>query len=204
MANLSAAMRLASEKPNRLRREGFVPGAIYGGDLTETMTIKMTDKHSAILLKTVAKGNVMTLEVEGDPRLVLFKDYKVEPVSGRVQHLEFLQLVKGREVNGAALVVLKNRELVTIAVQQPMESIPHRAIPSKLVEKVEIDLDGMGDGSVVRVGDLDIAKTDGVTLLVSEDEIVVHLVDMAARHEVAEAIAEEAEIAEEEETADEE
>jgi large subunit ribosomal protein L25 len=81
-------------------------------------------------------------------------------------------------------VVLKNRELVTVAVQQMMDSIPHRAVPSQLVESVEIDLNGLKEGTIIRVADLPIAKNENVALLVHEDDIVVQIVDMAAKRDV--------------------
>lgn len=196
MANFTAQTRKPTEKSNHLKRDGYVPAAVYGGDLPDTLAVKISVKDAGQLLKTVAKGNRMTLDIDGAEHWVLFKNYTVDSVSGRIEHLEFLRLVKGREVKGEALVVLKNRDLVTVAVQQMHDAIPHRAIPSKLVSTVEIDLNGMKEGAMVRVEDLDIAKDPAVTVLLPHDDVVIHLVDLAAKREVAQEIAAAGEAAE--------
>jgi large subunit ribosomal protein L25 len=184
MANFKATLRKKTEKTNHLKKDGFVPAAVYGGDLDETQLVKLDTKQAMALLKTKAKGNRLVLDIDGTTRNLLFKNYTIEPVSGRIMHMEFLQLVKGKDVKGEALVVLKNRELVTVAVQQMMDSIPHRAVPSQLVESVEIDLNGLKEGTIIRVADLPIAKNENVALLVHEDDIVVQIVDMAAKRDV--------------------
>lgn len=177
MKNLQAQPRTKKEKAQQLKHAGLLPGSLYGGNSGVTTLIKLKQKDAAGLLKEKSKGSRMTLDINGTPESVLFKNYSLDPVSGRVEHVEFLRLVAGELAEGMAHIVLKNKETVTSQIQLMINAIPHRAIPSQLVDMVEIDLNGMKVGDVVHVRDLDIAKNPGVKLLVDADAMVLNIVD---------------------------
>ena len=61
-----------------------------------------------------------------------------------------------------------------------MEEISYRALPSALVEKVEIDVSIMRIGDSIKVGDLDIASNKEIHLMTDPDTVVVAVV--AARN----------------------
>jgi large subunit ribosomal protein L25 len=163
---------------------------VYGGSSGVTTLIKLQQKDAANLLKEKSKGSRMMLEIDGAEENVLFKNYSMDAVSGRVEHVEFLRLVAGEAAEGMAHIVLKNKDMVIYQIQHMINSIPHRAIPSQLVDTIEIDLAGMKLGDVLYVKDLDIAKNPNVKLLVDEDDMVLNIVESkvmlrAAREDAA-------------------
>lgn len=195
MKNLQAQPRGMDEKAKHLKQAGLLPGSVYGGSSGVTTLIKLQQKDAVNLLKEKSKGSRMALEIDGVEESVLFKNFSMDAVSGRVEHVEFLRLVAGEAADGMAHIVLKNKDMVLYQIQQMVNAIPHRAIPSQLVDAVEIDLEGMKLGDVLYVRDLDIAKNPNVKLKISPDEMVLNIVESkvmlrAAREDAAEAVAE--------------
>ena len=78
--------------------------------------------------------------------------------------------------------MLLNHDKVQGVLQQHLEEIAYKALPSALVEKIEIDLSGMKIGDSIKVKDLAIAADKDVTLTTDPEEIVVSL---AAPHNEA-------------------
>ena len=98
-------------------------------------------------------------------------------MSNELEHLSFQTLVAGEVVTSAARIVLVNREKVTGMVQQPQSEVSYRALPSNLIDKIEIDLDGMKIGTSMRIGDLDIAKNPDIEVLSPLDTMVFSIAD---------------------------
>ena len=63
MTTLSTEKRDMSEKPKRLRREGFIPGTVCGRDI-EPIMIKTPEKEAAQFIRDHKKGVQVTLDVE--------------------------------------------------------------------------------------------------------------------------------------------
>jgi large subunit ribosomal protein L25 len=79
-----------SRAVRRLRREGQVPGVLYGGD-GDCVTFQVAER---VLRQALAHGGaVIELEVEGGKGSpVVVKDEQRHPVNGRLMHIDFLRV----------------------------------------------------------------------------------------------------------------
>ena len=64
--------------------------------------------------------------------------------------------------------------------QQMLHEIAFKALPSALVDKVEVDVGDMKVGDTLRVCDLPIAHTEGLDLTTEEDATVVTITEVHA------------------------
>ena len=87
--------------------------------------------------------------------------------------IDFQALVAGEKVHSVAEVVLCNHDKVTSGVVQLLlEEISYRALPEALVDKAEVDLDGIKVGDSILVKDLAMAKNPGLKLLTDPEAVV--------------------------------
>ncbi|MDO4294206.1 MAG: 50S ribosomal protein L25 [Eubacteriales bacterium] len=174
MNTLKAEKRDMSVKAKRLRREGYVTGNLFGREIEGSIPLKMQEREVERLLKTSNKGSQVSLEVDGQSYDALIKEISYNTLKGQVLELDFQALVKGEKVRSVAAVVLLNSEkVVTGILQQRLEEISYTALPSALVDKVEIDVADMKLGDEICVKDLAIASDPGLELHTDRDAVVV-------------------------------
>ena len=111
---LAAVARSGSGKgaARSVRREGRVPGVIYGGgEKPEPISVDFKE-----LNKLVYGGHFLTtifeLEVAGRKERVLARDYQLDVVSDRPLHVDFLRLRTGSRVRIRTPVHVVNQDLV--------------------------------------------------------------------------------------------
>ena len=166
MNTLKAEKRNMTTKAKKLRREGFVTGNLFGREMTESIPLQMDKRAVDQLLKDEGKGGQVMLEVDGQTYDALIKEVDYNPLKGRVDEMDFQALVKGEVVHSVAEIVLVNHDKLESGVlQQQLEEVSYKALPSALVEKVIVDVGDLKVGETIKVKDLDIAKDKDVKLI---------------------------------------
>ena len=95
MASETTRLSIAPREPGssratrRLRREGQVPGVLYGG--TEEPVAFAVD---ALVLRRAlaATGAVVELEIDGSSQPAVLKDAQRHPVRGETMHVDFVRV----------------------------------------------------------------------------------------------------------------
>ena len=120
------------------------------------------------------------LDVEGTQYDALIKDVAYNPVAGRIDEIDFQALVSNEKVHSVAEIVLVNHDKLEAGVlQQHLEEISFRALPSALVDKIMVDVGDMKVGDVIKVKDLAIAQDKDVDL---KTDLEAAVVSVAAVH----------------------
>ena len=165
MNTLKAEKRDMSIKAKKLRREGFVTGCIFGREMKETIPLKMLKGDVEKLLKTEGKGGRVALTVDGQTYDALIKEVDFNPLKGGVDEMDFQALVGTEKVHSSAEIHL-------------MHEVDFKALPSALVEKIELDIGDLKVGDTIRVADLDIAKDNDVDLTTDPEATVVTVTEV--------------------------
>ena len=166
MNTLKAEKRTLAVKAKKLRREGYVTGNVFGKEMKESIPVKMDAAAVDRLLKTSNKGSQIMLDIDGESHNVLIKEVDYNPLKGRVDEMDFQALVKDEVVHSVAEIVLVNHDKLESGVlQQQLEEVSYKALPSALVEKVIVDVGDLKVGETIKVKDLDIAKDKDVKLI---------------------------------------
>lgn len=158
------------------RRNGMVPGVIYGGDLGP---VSVGIKYNEVL-KAINSGqflsNMIELSHEGKPQKVLTKDVQFHPVSDQPVHIDFFRVTDktiidvnvsavfvGEDVSpgmkqGGALNVVR----YNIEVKCPAGSIP---------ENIEVDISGMEIGDSIHLSEVTLPA--GVTPGITDRDVTI-------------------------------
>ena len=173
----------------RIRRADKVPAVLYGHG-NEPTHLTLPGHETMMALKHGGTNALLYIDIEGTTRIALTKQVQSDPVKGHLEHIDFIEVVKGEkvtvevgvhvegEVNSEAMVVT---EMNTISVEAEATNIP---------EWVTIDVEGAQAGFQVFAKDLSLPA--GSTVLTDDDALVVNVVHAPTAEEI-EAELEEAE-----------
>jgi large subunit ribosomal protein L25 len=168
--------RLGSAESRRLRKEGLVPGVLYGNG--EPVAISIADRELRRAL-TGSAGLHAILDVEidgkGKTHASILKEYQVDPVRGGVTHVDLQEVRLDQAIQASVAVHLHGGEDAPGVreggvLSQPLREVRVEALPLEVPEHLELDVSGMDIGGTLRISDL--TTPDGVTLL-DDPEMVV-------------------------------
>jgi large subunit ribosomal protein L25 len=168
--------RLGSAESRRLRREGLVPGVLYGNGEPVAICIAERELRRAL---TGAAGLHSILDVEidgkGSTHASILKEYQVDPVRGGVTHVDLQEVRLDRAIRASVSVQLHGGEDAPGVreggvLSQPLREITVEALPLEVPEHIDLDVSGMEIGGTLRISDL--TPPEGVTLI-DDPEMVV-------------------------------
>lgn len=196
MYTLNAEIREKGVKGRQLRRKGLIPAVLFAKHLDESVSIQIPQRDAEHFLQTNSVGYSLELMIDGEKHMALLKDITYVPGANKLEHLSFQAMKKGESIASVAHIVLLNKELVQGIVQQSLNELSYRALPSDLTEKIEIDLTGKTVGYTLTVAELDISKNEAIEILSPSDSLVVSITALKAVEEAA-SEAEDADVQEE-------
>jgi len=181
------------KKVKRLRREGLVPGVVYGPVVTDTVSVSVNRREFERFFSRNGHSTIVSLEWDGGKQPVLVREVQTDPVTRNPLHVDFFapnMRVALRQLVPIAMHHLGDHEGVLQAVLTEVEV---EALPANLPHQIDVDI-----SSLVSVGDTvhvsDATVPDNVTLITAPEELIASL--------VAEAVEEEPEAVEEAEAAE--
>jgi large subunit ribosomal protein L25 len=168
--------KLGSAESRRLRKEGLVPGVLYGNG--EPISISIAERELRRAL-TGASGLHSILDVEidgkGQTHASILKEYQVDPVRGGVTHVDLQEVRLDRAISASVTVELVGGDDAPGVreggvLSQPLREVTVEALPLEVPERIELDVSGMELGDTLRISDL--TAPEGVTLL-DDPELVM-------------------------------
>jgi len=168
---LSVAERehLGSAETRRLRKQGLVPGVLYGRDEPISICVEERELRRAL---TTSAGLHAILDVQvggtGKTHASILKDYQVDKVRGHITHLDLQEVRLDQPIHASVSVHLIGGEDAPGVreggvLSQPLREVSVEALPLEVPEHIDIDVSGMELGGTLRVAD--ISARDGVTFL---------------------------------------
>jgi large subunit ribosomal protein L25 len=175
-----------ADKPNprALRRQGQIPGILYGQDINQPVALSARDLET--LLSRITRSSRITLELNGKQLSAFIKEIQYDPLTDRVIHIDLYHPAPDRPVvmeipvrlrgeakgrkEGGVLQVLRD----VVKVRGAVDQIP---------EAVEIDVTGLDIGQAVHVNEL---QLDGVQVLTPGEATIATIV-APRKEEVVEA-----------------
>ncbi len=189
--------RLGSRETRRLRKEGIVPGVLYGTGEPVAIAVAERELRRA-LTGSGGLHSILDVEIDGHGKThpSILKDYQLDNVRGGVTHVDLQEVRLDRPITAAVTVTLIGGENAPGVreggvLSQPLRELNIEALPLEIPEHLDLDVSALSIGDALRVGDLTVP--DGVRVL-DEPETVVASVTAPTR--VVEEVAEGEEAAE--------
>jgi large subunit ribosomal protein L25 len=170
---ISARTPEGSRATRRLRREGLVPGVLYGGE-GDPLTFAVDARELRNALH--AAGAVVELTMDGRSTPAVLKDSQHHPVRGETTHVDFVRVNLNVAIQAIVALELLGAEDAPGAkeggiVDQPVREINVEALPTAIPESIQIDVSALAIGETLT---LEAAQVpDGVAILDDLETVVV-------------------------------
>lgn len=162
--------KILGRKVKKLRRDGILPGNIYGKNITST-AVQLEVKEFEKFFAEAGETEVVNLQIgkEKETHPVLIRDVQVDPVIDNPLHVDFMQVVLTEKVEAAVPVVFVNEAPVVKEgrgiLLELMDEIEVEALPTDLPSKIAVDISKLKEaGEGITVGDLKLPKAVEVKL----------------------------------------
>ncbi len=189
----------------RMRRDGSVPGVVYGGS-KEVAAIQLDHNGIYHQLKQEAfHASILTLEVSGTKEQVLLRDVQMHPFKPMVLHVDFQRVSETEKIHMKIPLHFINADIapgVKLSggiVSHIMNEVEVKCLAKDLPEYFEVDLSHLETGHSVHLSDLKIPENVELLELQHGDLPIATVV--IPRGHVEEAAAAVAEVAPEAEAA---
>jgi large subunit ribosomal protein L25 len=162
-----------SRATRRLRREGNVPGVLYGGD-GEAVPFLVDERELRHAL--AARGAVLELSLGGDTTSAVLKDSQHHPVRGQTMHVDFLRVrldVAIQSTVGLELIGAEDAPGVREGgvLEHVTREITIEALPGDIPETLTYDVSGMQINDTATLSA--VTPPRGVTIVDDLDETVI-------------------------------
>jgi large subunit ribosomal protein L25 len=159
-----------SSNANLLRKEGNVPCVIYGGKENFHFTI-----NEVAFGKIINTPDVFLIElaIDGANFKAIIQDVQFHPVTDRIIHVDFLEVVDNAPVTVHLPVVTTGNSRGVLnggTLRMVTRKLKINGLPSAIPEAIEIDIAKIRIGQSVKVEALNF---DGLTFLDAPDTVVV-------------------------------
>ncbi len=183
------------KKVKRMRREGRVPGIVYGPVVEGTVPVSVDFRDFLKFYQSNGHSTLFDLTWEDGSQSVFIRDVQQDPVRRQPVHVDFFAPNLLMPVRAMVPLVLHNPVQITTGVlTESRTEIEVEALPALIPHQIDVDVSMLQQpGDAIRVGDLTLPAE--ITAITDADELLV-LIEAVYQEPEAEA-AEGAEEAEE-------
>ena len=192
--NVEVRERTGTGGARAARREGYVPGILYGGDKDPVAISVRANEFRKALYTGKLLGHLVKLKHGGETQSVIAKAIDMHPVTDEPWHFDLYRVDAHQTVKIAVPVHFQNQDdspglkrggTLNIVLHEVTLSVPADKIPEEIVH----DLTGLDIGDTIRIADLKLPRAAQAGL---DADTVVATVAGASAQMAEEAAAEEA------------
>jgi large subunit ribosomal protein L25 len=202
MADSKRPQLVVDERPERgtratkrLRRQGLVPGVIYGGS-DDTLTFKV---DSRVLRQVLVDGAALfDVQIDGDARPVIIKDQQFHPVRDEILHIDLLEVRLDEKIRSMVSIELEGADEAPGVkeggvLDQVTREVEIEALPTDIPEQITVDVSGLDIAATLTLAELQ-APSGVVFVDENLDEITIATVVVPTEVEEPEEVEEETEL----------
>jgi large subunit ribosomal protein L25 len=172
-----------SAESRRLRRQGLIPGVLYGGGKEPHAFCVPERELRRVLTGEGGLHAILDVMVDGaTARPSILKAYQQDPVKGTLTHIDLQEVRLDRPIQARVVVELIGEPVGVTeggVLSQVDREITVEALPMEIPEHLELDVTGMAIGDTLRLVDLPVQE--GVKFLDDPEETVLATVTMPTK-----------------------
>lgn len=182
------------KKVGVLRREGKLPGVIYGHKF-EAMPILMDSRTATKILNSATSSSIVNIVIDGKVHATLVREKQRDYIRNLYIHVDFQAVSQTEKIRAKVGIVFTGiagavKDFNGVVVEG-LDAIEVEALPKDLPESFVIDITKLANiGDALHVSD--IVVPDSVTVMDPADEMLV-LITLPAAEEVEPVVAVEGE-----------
>ncbi|HEY2717684.1 MAG TPA: 50S ribosomal protein L25 [Solirubrobacterales bacterium] len=162
-----------SRTSRRLRREGLVPGVVYGGG-SEARPFQVAERDVRVVL---AEGAALfDLQIEGSKEVpVVIKEQQRHPTRGTLQHIDLQEVRLDEAIQAEVAIELEGVEdapgvKASGVLEHVTREITVEALPTAIPDQIVVDVSAMEINDTLQLSA--VTAPNGVTFVADEPEEV--------------------------------
>jgi large subunit ribosomal protein L25 len=161
----------------RLRKEGIIPGNIYGrGRQSIPVQLNALEFHRA--LKGHGTATILHLALDGTTDTAVIRHVQHEPVTGAIQHIDFMHIEMSEPIRARVPLRLEGEAPAVKSgdgiLLHLLEAVEVEALPANLPQALVLDVTPLAEvNQALHVSDARVPS--GVTVLTEPAELVVKI-----------------------------
>jgi large subunit ribosomal protein L25 len=165
---------LGSSESRRLRKQGLVPGVLYGRSTPVAIAVGERELRAAL---TTPAGSHAVLDVaigSGAKHSAILKSYQRDKIRGTITHIDLQEVRLDQPIQTAVSVTLVGEPIGVKEggiLAQVTNEVNVEALPLEVPQHLEVDISAMAIGDTLRLSALEVPA--GVTLLDDLEETVL-------------------------------
>jgi large subunit ribosomal protein L25 len=180
-----------------LRRQGLVPGIIYGHSV-KPLTVEIPGKDFARMFHRAGRSHLLQLRVEGErvARPVLIKELQINPRTAEPVHVDFFQVNLLEKLTVQVPVVLVGEAPATKFDAGELLHLIHQlevsCLPDAIPGEIDIDVSGLAEiDDAVRISEVQLPEGVELAAALDPDEVIAKIAAPRVQEEEAAPEAEE-------------
>ncbi len=174
--------KLGTKGAEDTRRAEAIPAIVYGHGM-KPLAVAVPDKHFNKSIRTSHGLNILfQLQVEGvklKESTCRVKDYQVNPVTDKINHIDFMVISLTEKIEVSIRIKLKGSDSAPgVKAGGSLDLVHHEieveCLPTQVPDFIEIDVKGMNVGDAIHLRDIKLPE--GLTTDFPQDEVLVALV----------------------------
>ena len=164
-----------SRASRRLRREGLIPGVVYGGSDGGCTSVRIDARE----LRSALLSSSAVIDVQvggGKARPVIVKDQQLHPVRNDILHIDLLEVRLDEKIQTTVPLELEGAEEAPGAkeggvVEHVTRELNIESLPTSIPERIVADVSGMEAAATMHLSEL--TPPEGVVFLDDPEETIV-------------------------------
>ena len=172
--------KILGKKVKALRKDGQLPGHVFGKGI-EGENVLVAERDFIKTFKKAGETGLVDLKIGKEKvRPVLIREVQYDPITDQPIHIDFFQVNLTQKVKVPVPLVLigEQPEVVHLGeaiVLQTVNEVEVEALPTDLVEKIEVDISSLkAIDDAITLGQLSYDKGK-ITISADPEEVVVKL-----------------------------
>ncbi|MEJ2567309.1 MAG: 50S ribosomal protein L25 [candidate division WOR-3 bacterium] len=150
-----------TRKVKHLRKEGWIPGVIYGHGEKSKLIMINEDELKNVLHNMHSEATLLNLDYEGKKFQVLMREISRNPLTEKLLHVDFQHIHENEEIN--VHVILEYQGKPKGVEEGGILNIEHRdlivrCLPKDIPEKILVDVSNLEIGQSLHIRDLNIPE----------------------------------------------
>ena len=167
-----------SSNSKKLRRNGKVPGVVYGAG-KDVLNIEL--EHNSIMLALDVESfhsSILSLEIEGKKEKVLLRDFQVHPYKQKITHIDFQRVDEKKKLHTKVPLHYIGEEdspavkLNGGLMSHVMTEVELTCLPKDLPGFIEVDLSTLDIGNSIHVSEIKLPKGVDLVLHGQDDPVI--------------------------------
>ena len=190
MAELTVGAEIRQEfgknANRRTRASGRIPAIVYGRGL-DSVAVSVDPKDLERILHSGAGHNtIFELTFEGNAKDVLIRDYQVDPVTDEFLHADFQTVIMDQlmtfQVPVEAVGTAEGVKLYGGVLDTVLREIELECLPTDLPDHIKVDVNHLGVGDSLRVGDVEVDESK-IQVLSDPEQVVFNVIPPVVEEE---------------------